>query len=262
MISFSTHIKSTDAEWIVFVHGAGGSSSIWHKQVKPFSKEFNLLILDLRGHGGSTTESEKSDADFYTFDAITDDIEEVLEHLDITAAHYVGISLGTILIRNLSERYPHRVKSMILGGAILKLDIRSQILMWLGITFKSVLPYMVLYKFFAFIILPRRNHRASRKVFVKEAKKLYQKEFIRWFKLTAEVNTVLRSYRDEDSGFPVLYIMGEQDYLFLPTIKEVCDKFSNSTLHVIPSCGHIVNIEGVEEFNKTVLSFCSKAPLR
>jgi pimeloyl-ACP methyl ester carboxylesterase len=33
---------------------------------------------------------------------------------------FVGISLGTILIRQLAEMYPNRVQSMILGGAILK----------------------------------------------------------------------------------------------------------------------------------------------
>ncbi len=259
MISYSTHIKSEDAEWVVFVHGAGGSSSIWYKQVRPFSRDYNLLVLDLRGHGESTGIADNRKKSFYTFDAIADDIEEVLAHLNITHAHYIGISLGTILIRNLSERYPHRVKSMVLGGAILKLDFRSQILMRSGVALKSILPYMLLYRFFAYIILPRRNHRASRKVFVDEAKKLYQDEFIRWFKLTAEINTVLQSYRKEDAHFPTLYIMGEQDYLFLPTIKGICDRFSNSQLHVIKSCGHIVNIEGVEEFNKSVLAFVAKA---
>jgi hypothetical protein len=36
---------------------------------------------------------------------------------------------------------------MILGGAILKMNFRSQVLMRLGNMFKYVLPYLVLYKF-------------------------------------------------------------------------------------------------------------------
>jgi pimeloyl-ACP methyl ester carboxylesterase len=44
----------------------------------------------------------------------------VLDFLKIEKSHFVGISLGTILIRQLAEMYPHRVESMILGGAILK----------------------------------------------------------------------------------------------------------------------------------------------
>jgi pimeloyl-ACP methyl ester carboxylesterase len=36
-----------------FVHGAGGSSSIWFKQIRDFQKQYNVLLLDLRGHGES-----------------------------------------------------------------------------------------------------------------------------------------------------------------------------------------------------------------
>jgi pimeloyl-ACP methyl ester carboxylesterase len=79
----------------------------------------------------------------------------VLDFLKIEKSHFVGISLGTILIRQLAEMYPHRVESMILGGAI-KMNFRSQILMRLGNTFKYVLPYLVLYRFFAFVIMPKK----------------------------------------------------------------------------------------------------------
>ncbi len=57
--------------------------------------------------------------------AVTEDILRLLDHLRIPRAHFVGISLGTILIRHLAELCPERVKSMVLGGAILRLDIRS-----------------------------------------------------------------------------------------------------------------------------------------
>jgi hypothetical protein len=36
----------------------------------------------------------------------------------------------------------------------------------------------------------KKNHKQS--TFINEAKKLYQKEFIKWFKLTAEINLVLK----------------------------------------------------------------------
>ena len=43
--------ENPNAEWIVFIHGAGGSSTIWFKQINAFRKEYNLLLVDLRGHG-------------------------------------------------------------------------------------------------------------------------------------------------------------------------------------------------------------------
>ena len=51
--------------------------------------------------------------------------------------------------------------------------------MGFGNVFKSVVPYILLYKLFAFIIMPKKNHKESRLLFVKEAKKLYQKEFLK-----------------------------------------------------------------------------------
>jgi len=112
------------------------------------------------------------------------------------------------LIRNLAEKRPELVQSMIMGGAIIKMNFRSQVLMKVGDIFKSVVPYMMLYKLFAFIIMPKKNHKKSRLLFVNEAKKLYQKEFLRWFKLTSEINPLLRFFRAKDIKIPTLYVMG------------------------------------------------------
>jgi len=237
------------------VHGAGGSSSIWYKQVRDFKKEFNVLILDLRGHGNSKPTLKDTFNSKYTFDSITNDIVEVIEHLKIQKSHFIGISLGTILIRNLAEKRPELVKSMIMGGAIIKLNFRSQVLMKLGVVFKSVVPYMLLYKLFAFIIMPKRNHKNSRLLFVNEAKKLYQKEFIRWFKLTAEINPLLRFFRAKDIKIPTLYIMGAEDHLFLPSIKHIVSEHLSSTIFVIENCGHVVNVEKPVTFNVQTIRF-------
>ena len=212
------------------MHGAGGSSSIWYKQVREFRKHFNVLLLDLRGHGDSKPTLKNAFNDKYTFDSITADIVEVIDHLKIEKSHFIGISLGTILIRNLAEKFPHRVESMIMGGAIMRLDIRSQILMRLGVLFKSIIPYLWLYKFFAFIIMPNRNHKESRLLFVREAKKLYQSEFSRWFRLTSEINPLLRLFRTADVRIPTLYVMGGEDYLFLPAVKKIVQKHTDCSL--------------------------------
>ena len=255
MLNYSTYKHKETDNWVTFVHGAGGSSSIWYKQVREFKKHFNVLILDLRGHGDSKTIMKSPFKKKYTFDAITQDIVEVLEHLKIKKSHFVGISLGTILIRNLAEKKPSLVKSMIMGGAIIKFDLRSRLLMFLGNTFKSVVPYMLLYKLFAFVIMPKKNHKESRLLFVNEAKKLYQKEFIRWFKLTAEVNPLLRLFRMKDLKIPTLYIMGEEDHLFLPSIQNIVKKHINASLIIIEKCGHVVNVEQALVFNSKSIDY-------
>ena len=257
MLNYSTYIHKESKSWVTFVHGAGGSSSIWFKQVREFRKHFNVLLLDLRGHGNSKTTLKDAFNDKYTFDSITNDIVEVVDYLKIKKSHFIGISLGTILIRNLAEKYPHKVESMVMGGAIMKLNLRSQVLIRLGVIFKSIVPYLWLYKFFAFVIMPNSNHKESRLLFVREAKKLYQKEFIRWFKLTSEINPLLRFFRNADIKIPTLYIMGEEDYLFLPSVRKIVKSHTNSNLCVIEDCGHVVNVEQPQLFNTKVIGYLS-----
>ena len=257
MLNYYSYPHTTAKEWVTFVHGAGGSSSIWFKQVRDFKKYYNILILDLRGHGDSKPSLKDSFKPKYTFDAITNDIIEVIEYLKIEKSHFIGISLGTILIRNLAESNPELIQSMVMGGAIIKLNFRSQFLIKFGNFFKSIVPYMLLYKLFAFIIMPKKSHKKSRLLFVNEAKKLYQKEFLRWFKLTSEINPLLRFFRAKDIKIPTLYVMGSEDYLFLPSIKKIVKKHITSTLFVIDNCGHVVNVEQPETFNNVVIKYIS-----
>ena len=247
--------KEKNRPWITFVHGAGGSSAIWFKQIRFFSRFFNLLLIDLRGHGASKSLIKNPFKSKYTFASISEDIFEVLDHVKIEKSHFVGISLGTILIRQLAEMQPKRVSKMIMGGAILEFNLRSRILMHFGNATKSVLPYMWLYRFFAFIIMPYKNHRESRSLFIREAKKLYQKEFIRWFKLTSEVIPLLRIFRRVAVDIPTLYIMGDQDYMFLPSVKKVIEVHPSSELLVLEDCGHVVNVEKPHKFNDGMFKF-------
>jgi pimeloyl-ACP methyl ester carboxylesterase len=252
MLHYDTHLHHPESKWVTFIHGAGGSSSIWYKQIRSFQREFNVLLIDLRGHGKSKGLKALKR---YTFNKIGDEVLEVLDHLSIKSTHFIGISLGTIIIREIAERYPDRAESLVLGGAIMKLNIRGQILMRFGVLVKSIIPYLLLYRFFAFIIMPKRTHKESRILFFNEAKKLYQKEFKRWFTLAAEINPLLRFFRIKESGVPTLYIMGAEDHMFLPSIAKLVRDHSDSRLLVIPDCGHVVNVEQPGVFNKGAINF-------
>lgn len=247
------HPHST--EWIVFIHGAGGSSAVWHKQLRDFQKEFNLLLIDLRGHGKSADLPRAIWNEEYTFEAVTKDIIEVLDHLELPPAHFMGVSLGTILARQLAEMHPDRVKSLVMAGAISRLTIRSRILVVVGNALKKIIPYMWLYRLFAYIVLPRRQHAESRSLFINEAQKLCQKEFIRWFKLTKDINPLLNYFKERDLGIPTLYIMGDQDVMFLEPVRKLVKVHKNSLLQVLDNCGHVVNVEKPDQFNQLSLAF-------
>jgi len=262
MLHYRKHMLSPGHEWVVFVHGAGGSSSIWYRQVREFRKNFNVLLVDLRGHGDSQPPMLKAFEGEYTFDDLVGEIVEVLDDAGIQQAHFVGISLGCILIRILGEMAPERVKSMIMGGAIIRLNLRSRVLVGLGNAFKRVIPFMWLYRLFAWVIMPRRRHRESRSLFVSQAKKLCQKEFIRWFRLTYGVNPLLRLFEDKELPIPTLYLMGDEDYMFLPPVQRMVQRQTRFTrLEIIPESGHVVNVDRPELFNELSIGFIRQAAL-
>jgi pimeloyl-ACP methyl ester carboxylesterase len=255
MLHYSTYTNSKSKLWVTFVHGAGGSSSIWFKQIREFSKHFNVLMVDLRGHGKSKRSFFNAFKKKYTFTSLAQDIVDVLDKEKIKSSHFVGISLGTILIRQIAETYPKRIKSMVMAGAIMKLNVRSQILMRFGNLFKSIVPYLWIYRLFAYIIMPKKNHKESRLLFVREAKKLYKKEFMRWYKLTSDLNPLLKLFRQIDIKIPTLYLMGREDYMFLPSIKQISKSQKLSQLSVVENSGHVVNVDQPIEFNNRAISF-------
>jgi pimeloyl-ACP methyl ester carboxylesterase len=239
----------------VFVHGAGGSSSIWFKQIRAYREHFNVLLVDLRGHGKSQAPDRSWLPADYTFEDIAREIVDVLDHVGIERAHFIGISLGSLIIRVLGEIAPGRIQSAVLGGAIVRLDVRSRFLVGVGNLFKRVVPYLWLYSLFAWIIMPRKRHRESRLLFIGEAKKLCQKEFLRWFRLTYALSPLLKFFRERELPAPTLYVMGEEDHLFLPPVRALVARHPNSTLQVIANSGHVCNVDQPEVFNRITIAF-------
>ncbi|MDB3968116.1 alpha/beta hydrolase [Flavobacteriaceae bacterium] len=242
-------------KWITFIHGAGGNSSIWFNQVRFFKAYFNVLLIDLRGHGKSEVSPKGTE---YTFKIIIDDIINVLDHNKIEKSHFVGISLGSILIQKMIQLHSNRAEKIGLGGAILNLNLQSRFLMFMGKLTQSVLPFIWIYTFFAYVIMPYKAHRKSRALFIKEAKKISHAEFGRWYKLTATILPVLAKIRAKQLNPPTLYIMGIQDYMFLPFVKKIIKIHQNATMIILPGSGHVVNIDQSDLFNDNLLNFFLK----
>lgn len=256
MLHYRTYKLGPDAEWVVFIHGAGGSSSIWFKQLREFRAHFNVMLVDLRGHGGSQDAALPNVK--YTFDDLARDVLEVLDAEGIPHAHFVGISLGCILIRTIAELEPERIQTMVLGGAVTRLNRRSRVLVALGNLFKRVVPFLWLYRLFAWVIMPRKTHREARSLFISEAKKLCQKEFLRWFRLTWEVTPLLRLFEEKALPTPTLYLMGSEDHMFLPAVRALVRKHAASVLEVLHEAGHVCNVDRPDDFNARAIAFIHK----
>jgi len=254
MLYYKEYLLNPKSEWVVFVHGAGGSSAVWFKQLKAFKNHFNLLLIDLRGHGKSAHLGQENHKTNYSFELIAKDIIEVIDHVKITKAHFIGVSLGTLIIRQLGDMIGDRMHSMIMVGAITHFNYKSRFWVSLGSIFKNVMPFMWLYRLFAFVIMPAKNHSESRNIFVKEAQKLCQREFLRWYKLTSQLSGLFNKF-EAHLPIPTLYVMGDQDYLFLEPIKKLIIDVHSAALLVVRECGHVVNIEKAQEFNDQVIKY-------
>jgi len=244
--------ENDSKQWVTFIHGAGGNSSIWFNQVRFFRAYFNVMLVDLRGHGKSEVSPEELE---YSFDLIIADLIQVLDHQKILKSHFVGISLGSILIQKMMQTHPNRIEKIGLGGAILNLNIQSRILMFLGKLTQTILPFIWIYTFFAYVIMPYKAHRKSRSLFIREAKKISENEFRKWYKLTAKLLPLLEKIRKREVTIPTLYIMGSQDYMFLPFVKKIVNLHPYSSLLTLQKSGHVVNIDQPEQFNSGLLDF-------
>lgn len=258
ILYYKKFFKSDKHEWVVFLHGAGGSSSVWFKQLRDFRKKFNVLLVDLRGHGKSQI-SEKMEPSRYSLSDVTEDVIEVLDDAKIEKAHFVGISIGTVLIRVLAELQPKRFQSMIMGGALPWLNAKAKFLFGLGHIMRCLMPYLWLYKLFAYIVMPMRNHAESRNLFIAEAQKISYKEFVKWYRLIAiDMNSTIKKLSSFDTKIPSLYIMGEQDHMFLPQVKKLAKNHANILLNTIAGAGHVCNVDKAEEFNQDTMAFISQ----
>lgn len=255
LLHYRTYEISADTPWVTFVHGAGGSSSTWFRQIREFRKKHNVLLIDLRGHGRSEGGRWKKGDSFLE---VSKEVIDVLDDANIKQTHVIGMSLGTIVAQTMADNYPERVKSLILGGAIIRFDVRTKVLLWTGRATKRFIPYMLLYKLFAYILMPRKNHEESRLAFVNEAKKMYQKEVIKWFSLMKLINPYLSRLQTSTTDIPTLFLMGAEDYLFIPPIEEVVRKNKGFEYIKIKNSGHVCNIDQPEVFNQLSIDYISK----
>ncbi|MFO7997872.1 MAG: alpha/beta hydrolase [Bacteroidales bacterium] len=258
ILYYKTYLNTPSSPWVTLIHGVGGSSVIWFKQIRDFSKHFNVLVVDLRGHGRSRDLFEAYMGVRYTFEEVSRDVLDVLDHLGIKKSHFIGISLGTILVRVIAEMDPRRVESMVLAGAITRLNIRSRFLVQVAKVFKPIIPFMWLYRLFARILMPSRRHKESRLLFIKEAQNIYRREINRWFKLLHDVNPLLHYHNERNPAIRTLYLMGDEDHLFLHPVRNLVAHNPMARLITIPKSGHVCNVDQPRLFNRFAIQFIEK----
>ena len=101
-----------DGASILMTRGFGRTSNVWYAQREVLARSFRVICPDLEGSGCSPLEGELS------IDGFVADMAPLLGTLNISSAHVVGYSLGTMVCQHLAVNYPERVNSLVLLGPI------------------------------------------------------------------------------------------------------------------------------------------------
>ena len=245
--------EQPDAPWLVFVHGAGGSIRTWKFQIEAFSAHYRLLLIDLRDHGYSKDILPEFPA--YDFDIVAEDVLHLVDHLGIEKAHFVSLSIGSVILQKIDIERPELIDRMVMAGAIFDGSKAMHLFVHAAKALNYLLPYRAMYWLFSFIVLPRRNHRLSRYIFRRQSRRLSQHEYLKWVELYKPFFKLVAQYVNRPVEKKGLVVMGDQDHIFFRAAERFARIQQNMRLAVIENCGHVCSIEAPELFNELVLKF-------
>ncbi len=104
-------------EALVFIHGLSDSLLYWEFLAANLKDDYQIIRMDLRGHG----ESELGN-DEITIDAYVGDLKNLLDELKITHANLIGFSLGGAIAIDFTIKYHDIVDSLVLMSSFYKVD--------------------------------------------------------------------------------------------------------------------------------------------
>lgn len=255
LLNYETHVADSNSPtWLLFVHGAGGSTRTWRKQWDYFTGKFNLLAIDLPGHAKSAEATLAQS--FYNFEWIANKIWEVVDELNITKVHVVAVSLGSIIAMQMQHLRPQAVSAMVFAGPIVGLNLKLRLLARAGLTLAKVVGFQKFYAITARITLPRKNHQKSREIFVRESKLISDAEYKKWTAMYGKtLDNTLDNLFSKAPTAPIYFLVGDQDHLFKGPAERYASGYQEVFLEIIERCGHLVSLEKSELFNSKCFDF-------
>jgi 3-oxoadipate enol-lactonase len=98
---------------ILFVHEFAGDHRSWEQQLREFGKRYRCIAYAARGYKPSDV---PDDPNAYSYRHVMRDAVAVLDHLKITQAHLIGLSMGGYTVLQVALNHSARVRSMVLAG--------------------------------------------------------------------------------------------------------------------------------------------------
>jgi pimeloyl-ACP methyl ester carboxylesterase len=238
--------KSKDT--IVFLHGSGLSHIVWSLTEQFFSnKNYNVLSLDLPGHGNSDGPCLDS------IEKIADWLEKVFIELKLDKVIIVGHSQGCLEALEYSHKYKSRLKKIVFVGGSYRMPVN-----------KDLIDLALAGDSDAVKLMMKWSYVGSKKfIGGNPVEKIIQ--------TPRDISEILAvdliacnkysnvSEASKSINCPTILILGELDKMVnLEVGKKFSNLIKNSTTHVINGSGHMIMIEKAFEMREKILEFLNK----
>ena len=235
-------------ETIVFLHGSGLSHIVWSLTEQFFSnKNFNVLSIDLPGHGGSDGPCLES------IEKIADWLEGVFNNLKLKNLILVGHSQGCLEILEYIFRYKDKIDKAVFVGGSNKMPVHPDLIKLAQNGDSDAVKLMMKWCF------------KDSKKFIggNPVEKIIQSprdiSEILAVDLVACNNYLNGSNAAQEIDCPTMLVLGSSDKMVnLEFGKKFANLVNNSVTHVIDDCGHMIMIEKAFEMREKVLEFLKK----
>ena len=233
---------------IVFLHGSGLSHIVWSLAEQFFSsKNYNVLSIDLPGHGNSDGPCLDS------VEKIADWMEKVFDKLKLKNLILVGHSQGCLEILEYSSRYKERLKKLVFVGGSNKMPVHPDLIELAQSGHSDAVKLMM-----------KWGYEGSKKfIGGNPVEKIIQSPRDISEILAVDLNACNNYSNGSEAAkvidLPSMLIFGELDKMVnLETGIKFSNLIKNSTTHVIKGCGHMIMIEKAFEMREKILEFLNK----
>jgi pimeloyl-ACP methyl ester carboxylesterase len=249
---------------MVFVHEFAGDHRSWEPQLRFFSRRYRCVAFAARGYPPSEV---PADPRSYSQDRATDDIAAVIRGLGLGKAHVVGLSMGAFATLHLGLRHPGLARSLVAAGVgygaapgkreqfRAEVDasvarIRAEGMERFGLTYSRGPTRLVFEekdpRGFAEFQAQLREHSTEGSALTMQG---VQRERPSLFDLEAGFRAMT---------VPTLVVAGDEDDPTLEPSLFLKRTIPTSALLVMPKCGHTMNLEDPDAFNRAVLDFVTQ----
>jgi 3-oxoadipate enol-lactonase len=236
---------------IVFVHGLGATSNIWHAQRMALGHHFRVITYDRSGCGRSQKASGG-----YSIDTWTEELVGLLDHLAVASAVVVGHSLGSMIAQRFAGKHGDRTRALVLAGGEAELDAPArQILTERARSIEA--------RGLIGVVGPWLSSSLS--AATREANPtlagLLREMFLANDATTYALHCLaLRdgSVRADHAAIkcPTLLLVGDQDMVTpLSWQRQIAAAIANSRIRIIPNTAHMTMLESPAAFNTALLDF-------